>query len=94
MIGQDDWNLAHVINSISATGSIPPDRIGETKDILNAVLSDLINNKRDLDNCRKGYQAATAMHSKMMVAMSNNDLLRARTLIVDWSLKYVGRVDP
>lgn len=88
MASDEEWTVVHVINSVSLTGSVPLDRIEESKNLLHGLLSSSVNNSRDLKNCHNAYESVILMLREAMTAMEANDLLRARTLIVDWHLEY------
>ena len=78
------WNVAHVVNALSQTGCVPPDRVNETKAILEMLLSNSINGKRMED----AFYGVRRMHHELGKALEGNDLLRARALIVDWEKEY------
>lgn len=88
MSSREEWNVIQVINSVGLTGSVPLDRKEEARGLLHALLSDCANSNMKLDKYRKAYNSAVNMHYQVSDAMKDNNLLRARTLIVDWNLEH------
>ncbi len=80
----NQWNIAHVLNCLSAGIPIPPDRYGATKSLIEAYVSDAIAK----DRYHEMVLAVHRMHRRVDVALEDNDILRAKTLIVDWELEY------
>lgn len=85
----NDWNIAHVRNTLANTGTLPPDRVTQSVEILDALLSNCINDGMELRRVSNAIAAVRRVHAGVGVALAHNDILRVKALIIDWEKEYV-----
>lgn len=83
-----DWNIAHVRNAIANYGSVPYGLKNESTTLMDAMLSNNINMGINMARMTKNHKSVRAMHHEAVIALENNDILRARTLMIDWELEH------
>ncbi len=83
-----DWNIAHVRNSIAETGGVPPERKSLSINLFDSLLSSQINGAIAFKKLRKDMDSAISMHMAVNRALKDNNLLRAKALMIDWQREY------
>lgn len=78
------WHLRDIINSLQAHGKVPADRRIEAVNILELTHANLYACRKDIYGYRSMFSGTTLLHNKVVQAMEENNLLRARTLLVQW----------
>ena len=78
------WTMGSVLHHLSNHGEIPKNRVLSSVRILEELTREAALTK----HYRDSHMASKRLHVAVRVALSNNDSLRAVTLIIDWEKEY------